>query len=114
VCVTCRLTAKNRDHFRNPTLGNRVWATVTFLLGGAAITGILVRFQLHACAQAVPMSTIWGVLGACGHKYSTQSIVQSEMRVLKTLDYQLMIATPLVYVETLLAVLGDAFSSLFK
>jgi len=25
--VTCRLTAKNRDHHRNPTLGNRVWAS---------------------------------------------------------------------------------------
>ena len=25
--VTCRLTAKNRDQLRNPTLGNRVWAT---------------------------------------------------------------------------------------
>jgi len=29
--VTCRLTAKNRDQIRNPTLGNRVWATFTFL-----------------------------------------------------------------------------------
>ena len=28
--VTCRLTAKNRDQLRNPTLGNRVWATRTF------------------------------------------------------------------------------------
>jgi len=28
--VTCRLTAKNRDQFQNPTLGNRVWATFTF------------------------------------------------------------------------------------
>ena len=27
---TCRLTAKNRDQLRNPTLGNRVWATFTF------------------------------------------------------------------------------------
>ena len=26
--VTCRLTAKNRDQLRNPTLGNRVWAAV--------------------------------------------------------------------------------------
>jgi len=25
--VTCRLTAKNRDQLRNPTLGNRVWVT---------------------------------------------------------------------------------------
>ena len=31
--VTCRLTAENRDRLRNPTLGNRVWATFTFLLG---------------------------------------------------------------------------------
>ena len=29
--VTCRLTAKNRDQLRNPTLGNRVWASFTFL-----------------------------------------------------------------------------------
>jgi len=28
--VTCRLTAKNRDQLRNPTLSNRVWATFTF------------------------------------------------------------------------------------
>jgi len=28
--VTCRLTAKNRDQLRNPTLGNRVWAIFTF------------------------------------------------------------------------------------
>jgi len=31
--VTCRLTAKNRDQFWNPTLGNRVWATFTFFNG---------------------------------------------------------------------------------
>jgi len=29
--VTCRLNAKNRDQLRNPTLGNRVRATFTFL-----------------------------------------------------------------------------------
>jgi len=28
--VTCRLTAKNRDQLRNPTLGNRVWASFIF------------------------------------------------------------------------------------
>ena len=30
--VTCRLTAKNRDQLRNPTLGNRVRATFTFFV----------------------------------------------------------------------------------
>jgi len=29
--VICSLTAKNRDQLRNPTLGNRVWATFTFI-----------------------------------------------------------------------------------
>jgi len=29
--VNCRLTGKNRDQLRNPTLGNRVWATFTIL-----------------------------------------------------------------------------------
>jgi len=29
--VTRRLTAKNRDQLRDPTFGNRVWATFTFL-----------------------------------------------------------------------------------
>jgi len=28
--ITCRLTTKNRYQLRNPTLGNRVWATFTF------------------------------------------------------------------------------------
>jgi len=32
--VTYRLTAKNRDQLRNPSLGNRVWATFTFISGG--------------------------------------------------------------------------------
>jgi len=31
VCVTCRLTAKNRDRLGNPTLGSRVWAR-TFVM----------------------------------------------------------------------------------
>ena len=30
--VTCRLAAKNRDQRRNPTLGNRVWATFFTLM----------------------------------------------------------------------------------
>ena len=29
--ATCRLTTKNRDHLRNATLGNRVWAVSTYL-----------------------------------------------------------------------------------
>jgi len=37
--VTCRLTAKNRDQLRSPTLGNRVSTTVilTSFVGGECI-----------------------------------------------------------------------------
>jgi len=34
--VTCKLTAKNRDQLRNPTLGNRVWTTFTFVFTRAS------------------------------------------------------------------------------
>jgi len=37
--VTCRLTAKNRDQLRNPSLGNRVWVTFTFISGGGRVAG---------------------------------------------------------------------------
>jgi len=35
--VTCRLTTKNRDQLRNPTLGNRVWATFTFTFSSTTV-----------------------------------------------------------------------------
>ena len=35
--VTCRLTAKNRDQLRDPALGNRIWATFTFLIVSAKL-----------------------------------------------------------------------------
>ena len=44
--VTCRLTAKNRDQLRNPTLGNLVWATFTFYL----------RFTIKPLCLAVTLS----------------------------------------------------------
>ena len=37
--VTCRLTAKNRDQLRNPTLGNRVRASFTFFTLSSVVSG---------------------------------------------------------------------------
>ena len=45
--VTCRLTAKNRDQLRNPTLGNRVWATYTFF----AVYGQFITLTMQYCLQ---------------------------------------------------------------
>ncbi|XP_013417816.2 cyclin N-terminal domain-containing protein 1-like [Lingula anatina] len=39
-------------------------------------------------------------------RYSADSIMQSELRILKALEYKVMISSPLLYVETLLEVLG--------
>jgi len=49
--VTCRLTAKNRDQLRNPTLCNRVWATFflffpTFATAHPRYGGLYRRFSL--------------------------------------------------------------------
>ena len=64
VCVffLLKLTAKNRDHFRDHTLGNRVWATVTFfssqrMYSDAAVHGRVreldySRVHFMCCLQA--------------------------------------------------------------
>ncbi|KAK3104538.1 hypothetical protein FSP39_004544 [Pinctada imbricata] len=41
-----------------------------------------------------------------GHRYASESILQSEIRILKTLDFNVSPASTLVYVETILEVLG--------
>ena len=48
--VTCRLTAKNRDLLRNPTLVNQVWATFLLLLfiGSSSSQPAYLRSSLHA------------------------------------------------------------------
>ena len=49
--VTCRLTARNWDQLRSPTLSNRVWATFTFLQ--------LVTFMNHSQSLAMRGQTIF-------------------------------------------------------
>jgi len=49
VCVTCRLTAKNRDPLRNPALGNRAWTTFT----QACSDGMGAFSQQHHAVRAV-------------------------------------------------------------
>jgi len=48
--ITCRLTAKNRDQLRNPTLGSRVWATffiVLYPLNGDRVVSVDSVTSLH-------------------------------------------------------------------
>ena len=57
---TCRLTAKNRDQLRNPTLGNRVglWASVTFYKSLTQCkVPVYVYFMLFARPQIISFSS---------------------------------------------------------
>lgn len=48
-------------------------------------------------------------LNSIGHRYTIESVLKSEMRVLKTLDYNVMITTPLNYLEAILEILGKFY-----
>jgi len=63
--LTCRLTAKNRDQLRNPTLGNRVWATFAFYVTSAKHSSVLVlsvySFRVSA-NEALQKVEMWIIL----------------------------------------------------
>jgi len=65
--VTCRLTAKNRDQLRNPTLGNWVWATFTFYLPCLLLICILC---LSHAVKAGGSGDVW--CGGCSESGSGQ------------------------------------------
>ncbi|XP_064641984.1 cyclin N-terminal domain-containing protein 1-like [Lineus longissimus] len=46
-----------------------------------------------------------------GHRYYEDSILQSELRILKTLEYRVAIRTPIVYLETILEIMGGIAGS---
>ena len=51
--ATCRLTAKNRDQLRNPTLGNGVWATFTFTFYHPLITRLKMQRGIQGLQSLV-------------------------------------------------------------
>lgn len=53
-----------------------------------------------------------GLLRELGHKYSFNGIIQSEIRILNTLNHRVLLSTPLEYIETLLVILAQKDVSL--
>ncbi|XP_052819972.1 cyclin N-terminal domain-containing protein 1-like [Mya arenaria] len=51
-------------------------------------------------------------LQEAGHRYNTESILQSELRVLKTLNFKVALPSPLVYMEAVLEAIGLAESKI--
>lgn len=62
--------------------------------------------KLSSHYTIVSLSKAKAFLTECGFRYAPVSIVQSEIRVLKTLDFCVHNATPVEFVEVLLEVLG--------
>ncbi|XP_057294973.1 cyclin N-terminal domain-containing protein 1-like [Hydractinia symbiolongicarpus] len=70
-----------------------------------ALSCIQVASKLISHYKALTASKVKRFLSSCGLQYSVTSVVKSEMRVLRTIDYRMCITTPLTYVEMLLEVL---------
>ena len=62
--VTCRLTAKNQDQLRNPTLGNRVWAAFTYAF--CAIMLLVVLQAGHPARKKLIGGMHFFLLYTCG------------------------------------------------
>jgi len=57
--ITCRLTAKNRDQLRNPTLGNRIWATLLHVHWESKTAIISINDQLFPDPETSVISCRW-------------------------------------------------------
>jgi len=80
--VTHRLTAKNRDQLRNPTLGNRVRATFTFICYTDMLAIDMINFirkevrSLATSAVGICLSNYSGQRGMHGQSTSAISCLQ--------------------------------------
>lgn len=57
-------------------------------------------------AQIVSNITVLNFLQALGYVYTKEEVLESELDILKSLNFQINLPTPLAYVEMLLEVLG--------
>jgi len=71
-----------------------------------AVTCVQLASKVSSHYTIVTVANAQQFLTSRGFRYATNSIIQSEVRVLKTLDYQVHPPIPLTYVEALLEVLG--------
>jgi len=83
--VTYRLTAKNRDQLLNPTLGNRVWATFTFLLIRWTETALCLRVVRPSVCACVNHCVVWRVSRALEYFVISENLSLSAIRTVRVL-----------------------------
>ena len=77
-----------------------------------ALTCLQLASKLSLHYKIINLSRARSFLAACGFRYAPASLIQSEIRILKTLDYRIHGPTPLDFVEVLLETLGHNDPSL--
>jgi len=94
--VTCRLTAKNRDRLRNPTLGNRVWATFTFIIctalvlcmdhatWGARVNTDTLRLAQRLRRHGLDFRTVWCTMRLIGVEKDWKHVLMQKAVTLNT------------------------------
>lgn len=71
-----------------------------------SLTCVQIANKFSNSKNIIKLSDIRDQLTELGYKFSFESILNSELRVLKYLDYRLNIITPYNVIETLLEILG--------
>ncbi len=71
-----------------------------------AVTCIQLASKMSLHYKIVGIDKARTFLSNCGFCYAANSLVQSEIRILKTLDFRLHIPSPLDYIEVILETLG--------
>ena len=71
-----------------------------------AVSCVQLASKLSSHYNIVSVGKAKAFLASCGYRYATSSVVQSEVRVLKTLGFKVHRATPVDFVEAILETLG--------
>lgn len=71
-----------------------------------AVSCVQLASKLSSHYHLVSLNRVKGFLTQCGFRYASSSLVQSEVRILKTLNFKVHCPTTLEYVETLLGMLS--------
>ena len=71
-----------------------------------AVSCVQLASKLGSHYSIVSVGKAKNFLTACGYRYATSSIVQSEVRVLKTLEFKVHSSTPVEFLEAILETLG--------
>ena len=71
-----------------------------------AVSCVQLASKLSSHYYLVSLNRVKGFLTQCGFRYASASLVQSEVRILKTLKFRVHSPTTLEYVETLLGMLS--------